>query len=340
MKTFKSIAKAAAVQVVARAAPRAWRRRKPGSLVILTYHRVLPVNSPARLAEQPGMYVSPETLDLHLSEIKRYFELVDLADWLGRSRRGESLPRLACAITFDDGWRDNHDYALPLLTKHRVPATIFLVSGYVGTAYQFWPNRLMSLLRTAFDHPDAVAFPRPLHTIVDPVLSAARARGQLRAEDVDLAVQRAKALDEGTIRDLIDATAVANDQPSGVRDILDREEIGRMAATGLVRFGSHTATHFRLAGELSPADLEREIVESRRTLQALTGQDIDLFCYPNGDTSAIAIDCVRRHYLGAVTTHAGWVEGNSDPHLLPRVGAHDDATRTREGFLATLSSWL
>ena len=340
MKTFKSIAKAAAVQVVARAAPRAWRRRKPGSLVILTYHRVLPVNSRARLAEQPGMYVSPETFDLHLTELQRYFELVDLAEWVRHSRRGESLPQLACAITFDDGWQDNHDYALPLLIKHRVPATIFLVSGYIGTAYQFWPNRLMSLLRTAFEDPDAVAFPKPLRAIVDSVLSAARARGQLRTEDVDLAVQRAKTLDERTIRGLIDETVAPGDAPSAVRDILDREEIGRMAATGFVRFGSHTATHFRLAGEVSSADLEREIVESRRSLQALTGQDVDLFCYPNGDTSAIAIDCVRRHYLGAVTTRRGWVEGNSDPHLLIRIGVNDDATRTREGFLATLSGWI
>ena len=113
-----------------------------------------------------------------------------------------------------------------------------------------------------------------------------------------------------------------------------------MAGTGLVRFGSHTATHFRLAGALSPADLEREIIEPRRTLQALTGQGVDLFCYPNGDTSATAIDCVRRHYLGAVTTRAGWVAGNADPHVLPRIGVHDDATRTREGFLATISGWV
>ncbi len=340
VRSIKSIAKGAVVRIAAGAAPLAWRWRKAGSLVILTYHRVLPVNSPARLTEQPGMYVSPETLDLHLTGIKRYFELVDLADWLRRSRRGEPLPRLACAVTFDDGWRDNHDYALPLLVKHGAPATVFLVSEYIGTAYRFWPNRLMHLLRAAFDQPDAVTFPSPLLTIVEPLLSAARARGELRAEDADLAVQRAKALDEATIRGLIDATAVINEQSSGVRDILDREEIGRMAGTGLVRFGSHTATHFRLAGEFSHVDLEREIVVPRRTLQALTGQDIDLFCYPNGETSATAIDCVRRHYLGAVTTHAGWVEGSSDPHLLHRIGVHDDATRTRAEFLATISGWI
>ncbi len=340
MSALKSLAKGAAVQVAARAAPVVLRRRRPGSLVILMYHRVLPVNSPARRAEQPGMYVSPETFDLHLTEIRREFELVDLAAWLSRSRRGESLPRLACAITFDDGWRDNFDFGLPLLVKHGAPATVFLVSGYIGTAYRFWPNRLMGLLRTAFEHPDAVSFADPLRPIADRVLAGARSRGKLRGEDVDRAVQQAKAFDELTIRRCVDAAIAPADEATSRRDLLDRDEIAALAASGLVRFGSHTATHFRLGGEPSRADLDREVVDSRRTLQALTGQDIDLFCYPNGDTSAVAVDCVRGTYSGAVTTRDGWVARRPDPHLLNRVGVHDDGSSTREGFLARLIGWL
>ena len=340
MSNLKSLAKGAAVQVAARAAPLVLRRRLPGSLVILMYHRILPVDSPARRAEQPGMYVSPETFDLHLTEIRRDFELVDLAVWLRSSRRGESLPRLACAITFDDGWRDNFDFALPLLIKHGAPATVFLVSDYIGTAYRFWPNRLMSLMRVAFDHPDAVIFVDPLRTIVDPVLAGARSRGELRPEDVDRAVQRAKAIDELTIRRSVDETIAPSGNATGLRDILDRDEIAGMAASGLVRFGSHTATHFRLGGEPSRADLEREVIDSRRTLQVLTGQDIDLFCYPNGDTSAAALECVRGTYFGAVTTRDGWVARHPDPHLLNRIGVHDDGSSTREAFLARLTGWL
>ena len=340
MSTLKSLAKGAVVQVAARAAPLVLRRRRPGSLVILMYHRILPVDSPARPAEQPGMYVSPETFNLHLTEIRRDFELVDLAAWLRRSRLGESLPRLACAITFDDGWRDNFEFALPLLIKHGAPATVFLVSDYVGTAYRFWPSRLMALLRTAFDHPDAVTFPSSLRTIVDPVLAGARSRGELRSEDVDWVVQQAKAFDEPTIRRSVDATISSYDDAAGIRDILDHDEIAGMAASGLVRFGSHTATHFRLGGEPSGADLEREVIDSRRTLQALTGQDIDLFCYPNGETSAVALECVRRNYSGAVTTRDGWVARRPDPHLLNRVGVHDDGSSTREAFLARLTGWI
>lgn len=113
-----------------------------------------------------------------------------------------------------------------------------------------------------------------------------------------------------------------------------------MAASGLIRFGSHTATHFRLGGTISPEALEREIVGSRKDLQDLSGQAIDLFCYPNGETSPNAIDLVRRHYLGAVTTCKGWHGGHGDPHLIRRIGVHEDVSNARAPFLERLSGWL
>lgn len=193
MRALKTIAKRAVMRTVAGTAPLTWRWRRPGSLVVLMYHRVLPKDSPARRAEQPGMYVSPDTLDLHLSELKRQrFELLHLDEWLRRAKAGSSLPRLACAVTFDDGWRDNYDFALPVLARHGVPATIFLVSSYIGTSYRFWPNRLMSLLHKWVAAPGSVAFPEPLSRIVDPVLAGATRRGELRAEDADVVVQGAK----------------------------------------------------------------------------------------------------------------------------------------------------
>jgi peptidoglycan/xylan/chitin deacetylase (PgdA/CDA1 family) len=304
------------------------------------YHRVLPEDSTERRTEQPGMYVSPETLDLHLNELERHFELVHLDEWLRRAKLGAKLPRLSCAITFDDGWRDNYEFALPLLAKHSAPATIFLVSDYIGTSYRFWPNRLMSLLQRSFTEPGSVTFPEPLRRIVAPVLVQAAARGELHAEDADAVVLGAKGWDEDEIRNLVETAERSSGQISQAGGILDREQVRRMGATGLVRFGSHTATHFRLGGRISAQNLEREIVGSRNALQDLCGQAIDLFCYPNGETSPEAIDLVRRHYLGAVTTCKGWHDVSGDPHVTRRIGVHEDVSNARDLFLERLSGWL
>ena len=340
MSALKRIAKRAVVHTVARTAPLTWRWRKPGSLVVLTYHRVLPKASPACNKEQPSMYVSPETLDLHLNELKRHFELVHLEEWLRRAREGAPLPRLACAITFDDGWRDKYDFALPVLVKHGAPATIFLVSSYIGTTYRFWPNRLIFLLQESIANPGSVDFPRPLRLLVEPVLAGAAGRGELRADDAVRVVEGAKEWDEEEIRSLVEAAENSRGGGAAPPDILDAEEVASMASTGLVRFGSHTATHFRLGSRISSSDLQREIVGSRKQLQDLCAQEIALFCYPNGETSPAAIDLVRRHYLGAVTIRKGWHAAGGDPHLIHRIGMHEDVSYSREPFLHRLSGWL
>lgn len=304
------------------------------------YHRVLPQGSPARSTEQPGMCVSPETLDLHLGELKRNFELMHLDEWLRRAKQGSSLPKLACALTFDDGWRDNYEFALPVLAKHAAPATVFLVSTYIGTGYRFWPNRLLGLLHKSFATPGSVTFPQPLRRIVEPVLAAASHQHELRAEDADAVVQSAKEWSEEKIRDLVETAEKSCGDGANAGDILDREQIAKLSASGLVQFGSHTATHLRLGGPVSSEELEREIVGSRKFLQDLSGQAIDLFCYPNGEISPGAVDLVRRHYIGAVTTQRGWHNTSGDPYMIRRIGVHDDVSSARATFLERLSGWL
>lgn len=340
MSMLKAALKRAVVHTVSRAAPFTWRWRRPGSLVVLMYHRVLPPDSPERGTEQPGMYVSPKTFDLHLQELKQRFELVHLDEWLQRAKQGASLPRLSCAITFDDGWRDNYEFALPALLRHGAPATIFLVSSYIGTAYLFWPNRLMNLMQKSFTAPGSVSFPEPLRRIAEPVLAGAALRGELRVDDADIVVQGAKDWPEDEIRGLVEEAERSCAESSDSRQILDRDQVTKMSATGLVRFGSHTATHFRLGAGASSRDLEREIVGSQTTLRELCGQAVNLFCYPNGETSAQAIDLVRGHYLGAVTTRRGWHGASGDPYLIRRIGVHEDVSSDRPQFLERLSGWL
>lgn len=339
VSALKKITKRAVVSAIARTAPLTWRLRGPGSLVVLLYHRVLPYDSLARKTEQPGMYVSPETLDLHLTQLKRYFELVHLDDWLRRAKQGASIPKFACAITFDDGWQDNYEFGLPVLVKHAAPATIFLVSSYIGTTYRFWPNRLIELILREHSQPGSVVFPGKLRELVEPVLAEAKLGTRIEIEAVDSIILRAFKLQEDEIRELVDA-ANGRNASNGTRDTVDAKEIAEMSGTGLVRFGSHSATHLRLHAGISEQRLVAEIVDSRTQLQKICNQPVDLFCYPNGVTSAAAVSLASRHYLGAVMTETGWHSPAKDPHLIPRILVHDDVSSDKDAFLQRLSGWL
>lgn len=331
---MKRALKRAIQGAVAATLPRTWRWKK-SALLVLMYHRVLPKDHPSRATEQPGMYVAPETLALHLEVLREHFTFVHLDDWLEASAAGRAVPERACAITFDDGWRDNFDHAYPVLRKQQVPATIFLVSDLVGTQYRFWPNALAKRLM-GFGTQELDQLPR---WMIELMPGHVRRVHVLDMDCIDAIIVECKAR-------YSDAEIVARlaewspDNPvAQERDLMDWDEIRLMLRDGLVRFGSHTRNHTRLAGTLTQETLQEEIAGSARCIHEHLDVAPATFCYPNGDTSAEAIECVRRVYRGAVTTAHGWNGVGSDPFTLNRVGVHDDVSASRSAFLSRLAGF-
>jgi peptidoglycan/xylan/chitin deacetylase (PgdA/CDA1 family) len=318
------------------AAPVVWRTRPRPSLTILTYHRILPAGDPARLTEQPGMYVSPDTLAMQLRALKQHFTLIDLGDWLSLRASGAVLPDRACCITFDDGWRDNYDYGLPVLVAAGVPATIFLVTDFIGSSYRFWPNRLAQLLGRLTTS-DMLALPAELSGLL--LRAGFVPTGSPDIAQIDRVINAGKNLSDAAMISLLDAaeSLVPVVAEAGRRDLLDEAEILAMRDSGLVRFGSHSRRHTRLLPELTPLQLDDELRASRSRLEQVIGQPADIFCYPNGDCSPAALALVRTVYRAAVTTVPGWNQPQSDLHLLRRLSVHEDIAADKASFLARVA---
>jgi peptidoglycan/xylan/chitin deacetylase (PgdA/CDA1 family) len=281
------------------------------------------------------MYVSPATLTMHIQVLKQHFTLIHLDDWVLSRQQGKTLPGNCCALTFDDGWLDNYQYAWPVLQQASAPATIFLVSDLVGTAYEFWPNRLARLLTSCTPHRDSTRWPLSLRKMIE--ASPAGADG---APNVDAVIAMCKQkYADAEMLTLITEWEQAFDVVAGARqrDLMDWSEIAQMQAGNLVRFGSHSRRHTRLLDRLSVADAEDEIAGSLSQIEKKLGKRPTLFCYPNGDHSAVAVDLVRDRYLAAVTTRRGWNSSASDTVLMNRVGVHEDVSSSRTAFVSRLA---
>jgi peptidoglycan/xylan/chitin deacetylase (PgdA/CDA1 family) len=89
--------------------------------VVFCYHSVHP--------NRPFHSTTPEMFDRHVQWLKDRCHLVSLPDLMSNRARRRDKPLVA--ITFDDGYEDNHSQALPILARHGATATFFITAGFV-----------------------------------------------------------------------------------------------------------------------------------------------------------------------------------------------------------------
>jgi peptidoglycan/xylan/chitin deacetylase (PgdA/CDA1 family) len=83
----------------------------------------------------------------------------------------------------------------------------------------------------------------------------------------------------------------------------------------IVTVGSHTLTHPVLPS-MGAAEIEAELRDSRRMIEAKLGRPAEFFSYPNGDVNECTLSGVRRYYRAAVRYNSAT---RLDPHLMPSV---------------------
>lgn len=267
-----------------------WRtqgQRLRGGPLIVTYHRVLPEAAAGDLS-QAGIVVTTAAFARQIRLLGRLFRIVPLAE-AARLRD----PNL-CAITFDDGWADNHTHALPVLRAAGVPATLFVVTDLIGTDRLFWPERLAHLLagaeRARVNASALDGLPAAVHAAL---LTAARAPERALAAAVDRVIETAKDMGEEEREEMLALIARQTGRfTSGLAPrLLDWRQVEELASAG-IEIGSHGATH----AILTRIDYSRAVAEirgSRQRLGAKLGRPPLSFAYPNGDASPELARAVR-----------------------------------------------
>ncbi len=298
-------------------------------LWIMMYHRILPQNDYRFTTEEPGMVVEPKTFEMHIKTLQNEFTLIHLNDWIKRKKAGLPLPNKACAITFDDGWLDNYEFAFPILEKLQAPATLFAVSNMVGSNQTFWPNRIQNILSQPKDKMNGIDwffehFPDKTEAIgVDEL-----------AKLINTLKQRS---DESLMRMIEEAEKTLSIKNPEKPVIVNESQLHQMAHSDLIEIGSHTQRHIRLVRGLPEKTYFDEIVGSKKQLEEIIEKPIHLFCYPNGDFCEDSVKLVSQHYQAAVTTRKGINNFDMNIYTLNRFGVHQDISNNTRKFLARIS---
>jgi peptidoglycan/xylan/chitin deacetylase (PgdA/CDA1 family) len=236
------------------------------------------------------------------------------------------------AVTFDDGYADVALTAKSVLQRYEIPATVFVVSGFLGR--RFWWDELTDLIHDAPRTADGVVVqPAPQFKVqLDLTSSTAR------FETLDTLYQHLLRLNEPSRREVLDelgeVTGVAH-AVNGAETMSD-EDVARLASTDLFTVGSHAASHTPL-GNLSDRDQLTELCESRRHLERITGRPVEGLSYPHGSIGANTAQLAHQAgYRWACSSVPDVARPRGDLYCLPRFWIPDwDGER----FSRWLSWW-
>ena len=285
-------------------------------LSILIFHRVHANPDPLFPGE-----VDARRFSSICNWVRQWCQVLPLHDACRRLRDG-CLPARAMAITFDDGYADNHDVAMPILRRHGLSATFFVATGFLDGG-RMWNDTLIEAVRGS--RHDSVDLPRAALPGIQrmPLVSVADRRAA-----IDCLIRACRYLPvlEREAATLAVAGACAAPLPNTL--MMRSDQVQALAAQGMT-VGGHTVNHPILA-RLPLHGARAEMAQGKARLEELLQQRVGLFAYPNGRPGE---DFAPEHaklaeelgFEAAFTTAWGVSDSRTDRFQLPRFTPWDRA---------------
>jgi peptidoglycan/xylan/chitin deacetylase (PgdA/CDA1 family) len=284
---------------------------------IFMLHHVRPGRADAF---QPNHHleVTPEFLHEMLTHLRSNdIDIVGM-DEAHRRLIERDFSRRFASFTFDDGYRDNRDFALPVMRAFDAPLTIYVTSDFAEGRGRLW----WIALETAIANTTTVEVKIDKAACrLDAATPAAKQAAFDRLHDW------LRTLGEHDLRREVSALCAqcGVDEAAICRDLcMSWDELKAVVGDPLVTIGAHTITHCNLAHQ-SEAIVKEELSVGRARIEAALEHPALHLAYPYGDKVAasarefaLAGAC---GYKTAVTTRPGMVFAENGQHLtaLPRV---------------------
>jgi peptidoglycan/xylan/chitin deacetylase (PgdA/CDA1 family) len=247
---------------------------------ILMLHHVRPARTdafqPNRLLE-----VTPEFLDQTLGWLRAQdIDIIPLDELHRRFKVGDFDRRFVC-ITFDDGYRDNKEFAYPILKRHSAPFCVYVPTSFPERAGKLWwlaleyavaRNEAITVRLGGQDQTFACATPRQKDETYKRIYWTLR-------EVTDEADLHA-VVDDIAARYRIDMAPVCD------RLCMTWDEVRTLAADPLVTIGAHTINHVMLA-KTDEATARTELKVGRDALEAWLGRPVHHLAYPYGGRDVV-----------------------------------------------------
>lgn len=272
---------------------------------IMMFHHVRPA-LPKAFDPHAFLTISPEFLDRLLGHVKAQGYAIIPMDEVAERLADPRPDKPFVALTFDDGYRDTSEHALPVLKRHNAPFTVFATTGFAEAIAPLW----------WLDLEEAVESHAPSHSPAK-LMRALKAFYKTHAGTPALQAEIARLAADAKL-DTLARTSVL---------CLDWDGLRQLASEPLCSIGAHTITH-PLLGPQDALTARREMALSKTILEEKLQRPIRHIAYPVGDALAAGQRefalAAELGYETGVTTRPGVLYGAHAAHLhaLPRLSVN------------------
>lgn len=315
----------------------AWRARRlrAGTLTILAYHRVVQDRPGVLPFDDEVVSCTPAEFEREMEFVARHWRVLSFADLHAGGDNG----RPGLIVTFDDGYKDNHDVVLPILLKTGVKATFFVTTACMDGELLPWWDEVCWRVRQS----DAKAL--SLESWTGPELRTGTPAEQSQSIAALLCLAKGGSDDE-RLALLAALRRCTPAPPAGAIGglMMNWDDVRDLARRGM-EIGSHSVTHPILGNIGDAGRLESELRGSKRRIEQKTGRPVTALSYPVGRMGRISdalVDAVRSAgyryacaYEHGVNTAAG-----ADRFRLRRVKAEVGSDFARFRAKVLFPEWI
>ena len=202
--------------------------------------------------------------------LRKHFDIISVEEAFEYYKKGTPLKRQSVTITFDDGFKNNLETALPILEHYRAPATFYL-SGICLKEMKI--RTLWSLLLNAlyffYPNADMSEFSAPGVNNSKKLFKYLQGNGAAAEKFTDYILQN------------FDIADKLNNTPKEGWMLLRKDEVSEMLTSDFVTLGSHGERHLMLS-ELNETELNYELTQSRKKLIEISGKPVNSIAFPFG----------------------------------------------------------
>jgi len=241
--------------------------QRKDAISVLTYHGI----QEAKNSVNDYCFIAQDIFDQQMKYLSENFEVKSPENAFIDSYTNK---KPVAVITFDDGFMNNYRYALPILKKYNLPATVFLSTGFVDTNDTIWFCKIIDIIESCNQETiDWNGESINIKTPSDKKLASSKIQSELKS-------LHPKLIDE-KIEDLMRSVSREKNYLKTPYEMLNRHALDAMTKSKLITFGAHTYSHAILS-RISVAEAEVEVKKSLKDVERFTGKRCNLFAYPNG----------------------------------------------------------